>query len=273
MKKKWLIALLIPLLFGCEKPLSIAPAIILIESTTIEVLDKVEIQVDEYADRNGKRISPENIKWTIEDLGGNTVKNDFPDSTSIFWAPENSGEYVIRVEVAYENDEISSAFKKVTAFEGIGSFKKKMAGHWKGTGTRIHDNRSWGIDVFIDSTGHYYGTADFHSFDPYCEQGVFNVGRMDYYTNWAQDSCGVPFEVPCAIIELLEVIDNVGSGIIWIPWIQINNGVMEPHHCNDLFVVEDLTLSPDRQELYFEFNLFPEFRYQEWDRKFELTRQ
>ncbi len=273
MNKKLMLLLLIVTLTGCEKPINITAPTILIQNETIYVAEQLKISVEEYADIDGSRIKADYYKWSIENSQGTVIKEDFKDSSSVYWMPENNGYFIIKVKIGYDDNKSITTLKEVNVFENEGSLSKKITGHWKGTGTRRQGNGEWGVDLYIDSTGHYYGTADFYSFNPYCEKGVFNCERLDFYLNGQLDSCGIPGDVPGQRLELFEVINNKGFGVVWIGWTSYNYGEFPVYECIDLYDIEDLQLSLDGKELYFEFNNRGSNDYYEWERKFDLKKQ
>jgi len=265
--------LIITTLISCDKSINITPPTILIENETIYVAESINIRVEEYADIDGSIVNADYYKWSIENSEGFVIKENFKDSSSVNWIPENAGYFIIKVKIGYDNNKSITALKEVNVLENESSLRNNITGHWKGTGTRRYDNGEWGIDLYIDSTGHFYGTADFYSFNPYCEKGVFNCGRLDYCKDWVLDSCGVPGEVPCQRLELTHVLNNKGFGVVWIGWITYNNGVFISQNCTDLYDIEDLQLSQDEKALYFEFNERGSNDYYEWEMKFDLIKQ
>jgi hypothetical protein len=273
MKMKWIGFFLFATLIGCEKSINITTPTILIEDVTLSVAKQVTIRVEEYADIDGSRVKADYFEWTVEDSKGTIVKSDFKDSSIVYWVPENAGYFIVKVKIGYDQNKSITALKEVNVYESTGSLKKKITGHWKGTGTRRYDNGEWGIDLYIDSTGHYYGTADFYSFDPYCEKGVFNSGRLDYYKDNVGDSCGVPGDIPCQRLEINNVENNVGSGVAWIGWIYYNNGIFISQNCTDVYDIEDLVTTNEGKKLYFEFNDRGSNDYYEWIMKFDLVKQ
>ncbi len=273
MKKTWIVFLLLAALISCDKSIDISSPTILIENELLSISEQVTLRVVEYVIIDGIHLNADYFEWLVEDSEGNIVKNDFKDSSMVYWIPDSAGYFVIKVKIGYDNNKSIQAIKDVNVYETVASLKKKMIGHWKGVGTRHYDNSEWGIDLYIDSTGHYWGTADFYSFDPYCNTGVFHSGRLDYYTDNLLDSCGVPDEASCATLELNEANNNKGFGVVWIAWIRYSNGILQPEHCTDLFDIEDLEISQDGQRLYFEFNDRGSDDHYEWKRKFDLVKQ
>lgn len=272
MKKIWISIVILILLISCENSINITPPIILIENSSPSVSDEIKIRVEEYADVDGNRINADYFDWSVEDADGHAIEDDFIDSSAIKWIPEEAGYYIIKVKIGYDKNKSITALREINVSEIVGSLMPKLAGHWKGTGTRFWDNATWGIDLYIDSTGHYHGKADF-TFNPYCESGVFHSGRLDYFTDWTFDSCGIPGELPCQRLELTDVIENKGKGVVWIGSIEYNNGELANQGCNDLYIIEDLELIENGNTLYFEFNYKGTSISEEWIMKFNLTRQ
>lgn len=272
MKTKWFVLFYLILLIGCEESINITLPTILIEDISPSVFEEIEIRVEEYADIEGDRVYADYFLWSVEDNAGNIIKNDFADSSAIFWVPEKSGYFIIKVKIGYDGNKSISAIREINVNESLISLKQKITGHWTGTGTEVYYNREWSLDLYIDSSGHYYGSAEYNNFDPYCEKGVFNTERLDYFINWQWDSCGVPGEVPCQRLEINEIVDNKGIGVAWIGWISYNNGILTDQSCTDVYKIEDMEISIDGNELYFEFNNQGNDVY-EWVKKFQLSRQ
>jgi hypothetical protein len=273
MKKNWIVLLFLTTLFGCENSINITSPTILIENVTLSAAEQIKIKVEEYADIDGNRVIADYFKWIIVDSAGIVVKDDFKDSSIVYWVPEDAGYYIIKVKVGYDTNKSITALKEVNVNESTVSLKKKMTGHWKGIGTRQYDMGEWGVDLYIDSTGHYYGTADFYNFDPYCEKDVFNTGGVEYDNNEAFDSCGVPFEIPCQSLEIKNVKSNKGIGVVWIGFTTYNDGIIFSQGCEDVYDIENLEISNDRKKLYFEFNTRGSYDTYEWLKKFDLVKQ
>lgn len=240
--------------FGCEKEINITTPTILIENSSVAVLDSVTVEVDEYADIDGARVNAEYFDWYIENSDGEVIADDFPDSKTIVWIPQNAGYFLIKVKIGYDNNKSITSIKEITIIESAVSVQKKIIGHWKGKGTRGYGGE-WGIELFIDSTNHFYGTADYYSFDPYCEKGVFNMERLDYFHGPINgvgsylDSCGIPGEKKHEKIKVLEIEENKGKGKITIGWVNVYTDVTDTSYFdvsfNHLFIEND--------NLYFEF--------------------
>ncbi len=254
--KKIVIVLLIATLFcRCEKEVNITLPTILFEKTSASVLDSVKIRVEEYADIDGERVHADYYDWHIENTNGEVIAKNFPDSGTIDWIPQEAGYFLIKVKIGYDNNKSITSIKEITVMESVASLQKKIIGHWKGKGTRGYDGGEWGIELFIDNSSHFYGIADYYDFNPYCEKGVFNIERLDYYHGPAngigsyQDSCGIPGEISCEKIKVIEVEENKGKGKITVGWIAVFNDVTDTS-CFDLNF-NNLTIEDDR--LYFEF--------------------
>jgi hypothetical protein len=272
MKRFSTILMLILFLAGCEKSINITPPVILIENSSFSVSEEIIIRVTEFAEVDGTRIYPDYYNWFIENSDGAIVGDNFKDSSAIKWIPQESGYFLIKVKIGYDKNKSITAIKDINVSESPHSLQIKIAGHWKGTGYRIYGGE-WGIDLYVDSTGHYYGTADYYDFDPYCDKGVFNTERFDFCRNGDYiDSCGIPGDVPCQRLEIHAVDDNKGFGVIWTGWEYMY--VEEySYGCADVYDIEDLEISSDRNQLYFEFNQRGSVNYSEWVMKFTLTRQ
>ncbi|MBS4057495.1 MAG: hypothetical protein KGZ82_09280 [Bacteroidales bacterium] len=270
--KNFLIACMILVaLASCEKAIDITPPTILIAQTSLTVSDSIKLRVEEYANIDGKRVSADYFHWFIEDTDGAVVVDDFDDAAEVYWVPQQAGYYIVKVKIGYNNNKSITALKEVNVYESVVSLQAQMAGHWVGTGTRWYDLGKWGIDLYIDNNGHYYGTADFYSFDPYCERGVFHTERLDYCTNWTLDSCGVPGEVGCARLIITETSNNQGSGHALTGSILFNNGELVNTDCNEIWKILNLRVSHDPDSLCFEFNYLPEGNNNDWIMKFELV--
>jgi hypothetical protein len=217
----WLF-ILVSFLTGCDKSINITPPTILVENSTPSASDNIEIRVVESADIDGKTIKADYYKWLITDSGENTIASGFPDSSVIYWTPNIAGYFLIKVTIGYDGNKSISAIREISITESTGTLSVRMPGHWKGIGKRGYDGAEWGIDLNIDSNYAFTGTADFYSFDPGCDKGVFNIGGIYYYEEPVInegslfDSCTAAPNLECQKIELLEVQDNKGSGKIWI---------------------------------------------------------
>ncbi len=255
MKKISIILALVIFLFGCENEINIALPIILIENTSVSVLDTVSIKVEEYADIDGSRINADYYDWYIENSSEVIIADDFSDSSSISWIPQEAGYFLIKVKIGYDNNKSITAIKEITIWESTVSLQRKIIGQWEGKGIRGYDQGEWGIELVIDSSSHFYGTADYYSFNPYCEKGVFNIERLDYYhgpingVDSYQDSCGVPGEINCEKIKIMEIGENRGKGKITVGWISVYTDVIDTS-CFDISF-ENLIIEDDN--LYFEF--------------------
>ena len=242
------------------------------EDDSPTVNEELKIEVEEYSDIDGVRVDADYFEWSIEDSEGNVLETDFEDSSIIYWIPEESGYQIVSVKIGYNGNKSSTAIREVTILDNADSFLNKMVGHWIGTGSRYSDSKEWGIDLYIDSTGHYSGTTDYYSFDPYCESGVFHVGRTNYRFDVGPDSCGPIEEVPCQRIEITNVEEQIGFGTIWIGWTTYINGLSSSYLCNDPFDLDDVSFNLDGNEIAFELNPKGE-EDPYWVSRFQLTRQ
>lgn len=255
MKKIGLILLAVIFFFGCEKEINITPPTILIENLSVPVLDSVTIKIEEYADIDKNRVNADYFDWYIENSNGKVIADDFPDSKTIVWIPQEAGYFLIKVKIGYDNNKSITAIKEITIMESAASLQKKIIGHWKGKGIRGYDGGEWGIELFIDSSSHFYGTANYYAFNPYCEKGVFNMERLDYFhgpingVESYQDSCGIPGEIKCEKIKVLEIEENKGKGKITIGWIYVYTDITD----TSCFDVNINNLSVENDNLYFEF--------------------
>jgi len=271
-KLKLITGFLLMLLWGCESDINITVPAILLQNDSPEVFDTIPMKVSEYADIDGVQQEAVFYRWVIEDAQGGVVKNDFPESKSVDWVPDSAGYFTVKVTVGYEKNKNVTVQREVKVSESVLSMQYKMAGHWLGTGTLWYNLGDWGLDLFIDSTGHYYGTADYYSFDPYCEKGVFHTERLDFQNNGYLDSCGVPGNIPCQKLQVTQLADNVGSGTFWSGYQLVEDGVMAMEGCVDMYLIKKLTISADGNSMYFEFK-DPYSPFDEWRAKFQFTRE
>jgi hypothetical protein len=275
MKKIVYTLTLLTFMLACKEEINITAPIILIENTSVSVLDTVIINVEQYVDIDGDRINADYFEWYIENSDGEVIADDFPDSETIVWVPQESGYFLIKVKIGYNKNKSITTIKEITVMESVASLQKKIIGHWKGTGTRRYNgvpNGNWGIDLYIDNKGHYYGQADYYEFDPYCEKGVFNTERLDFDNGNYIDSCGIPGNIPCQRLEITGIENNKGFGIFWGGWGYVYIDQYN-YNCSDVYDIEDLEISSDGKQLYFEFNNRGADDYYEWEKKFMLTKQ
>lgn len=255
MKKISIILISVIFLFGCENGVNITLPTILLENTSVSVLDTIPIKVEEYADIDGSRVNADYFDWYIENSDGEVIADDFPDSGTIAWIPQEAGYFLIKVKIGYNNNKSITAIKEITIMESAASLQMKIIGHWKGIGTRGYDGGEWGIELFIESNNHYFGTANYYSFNPYCEKGVFNLERLDYFhgpingIGSYQDSCGIPGEIDCQKIKVLEIEENKGKGKITIGWVSVYTDVTD----TSCFDVNFNNLTVENNNLHFEF--------------------
>jgi hypothetical protein len=242
---------------GCDKAINIMPPAILVENSTPSASDTIEIKVVEFADIDGQEIKADYYKWLITDSDEKTIASGFPDSSVIYWTPNLSGYFLIKVTIGYDGNKSITAIREISVTESTGTLSKKLAGHWKGIGKRGYDGAEWGIDLDIDSNYSYTGTADFYGLDPGCDKGVFNIGGIYYFEeptiNQGSlfDSCTVAPNLECQKIVLLEVKENKGSGKIWI-----SGGEIIKNYSNTLACFEqdfkNLNFSNNNETLNFE---------------------
>ncbi len=278
MKFKFIVLLFSLIILSCESSINIIPPTILIENTSPSVLEEIKIVVKEYGDIDGVRIEADYFEWTIEDFENNLVKNDFSDSSTVYWTPEKAGHFIIRVRIGYDSNKSITAVKGITVTESPISLMTKIKGHWIGTGVSQDqkewgiDIQEWGIDIHFENNGRYYGTAIYESFEPYCAKGVFNEGYLEYYSGNVFDSCSIPGHVYCQHFEIQEVKDNKGSGTVHIGWTTYIDGELFQQWCTEVYDLEELELSSNGDTLYFEFN-YPGQDEFDWLKKFQLIRQ
>jgi hypothetical protein len=253
---KWTLSIVILLLFaGCESAINITPPIILTENSTPATLDSVVIKVEEYADIDGVRINADYYDWFIENSESETIKDDFPDSSVINWVPQEVGYFIIKVKIGYEGNKSITAIKEITITESTVNLQKKVIGHWKGKGVRGYDHGEWGIELVIEDNNHYYGLATYYGFDPYCEKGVFNTGRLTFYHGPVnhegsyQDSCGIPGNMPFQKIIITGIEENKGIGKIAIGSVSIWTDYIDTSY----FEMPFNNLIVDNEKLHFEF--------------------
>lgn len=255
MKKIGFILFIAIFFFGCEKEINITTPTILIENSSVAVLDSLSIKVEEYADIDGERLNADYFDWYIENSNGEVIAEDFPDSETIVWIPQEAGYFLIKVKIGYDKNKSITSIREITIIESVASLQNKIIGHWKGKGTRGYDGGEWGIELFIDSSSHFYGTADYYAFNPHCEKGVFNMERLDYFhgpingVGSYQDSCGIPGEKKYDKIKVLEIEENKGKGKLTIGWVYVYTDVKDTSY----FDVNFNNLSVENGNLYFEF--------------------
>jgi hypothetical protein len=276
MKKMSIILITVTLLLACKKEINITPPTILIENMTASVLDSVTIKVEEYASIDGERIIADYYTWTIENSDGKIQADSFPDAPMIYWIPQKAGYYLVKVKIGYDNNKSITTIKEITIKESTLSLQNKMVGHWKGKGTRYYFEDQWAIDVYFDSTGHYYGTADYYSFDPYCEKGVFNTERLDYLNNNELVDCGTPGNIACQRIAINKVVDNKGFGYVNIgnESVDVSNimDTVTSFSCSYMYDLYNLEFSNNDKILKFEF-MWSYGVDDAWFKKIELVRQ
>lgn len=255
MRKPFLLLIASLMLVTCEDEINITTPTILIEHAVPSVLDRITLKVEEYAEINGKRIEADYFDWLIYNSDGDTIDDDFQNSSTVIWVPGEAGYFLIKVKIGYDNNKSITAIREIVITESTRSLKKKIIGHWKGKGIRGYDGGEWGIDLVIEEDYHYYGYADFYGFDPYCDKGVFLGGRVDYWhgpnggIGSYHDSCGVPGNILCQKIEILEIEDNTGVGKMWYGMVNIWTDFIDTS-CYD---VKFNNLTADDKNLYFEF--------------------
>jgi hypothetical protein len=255
MKKSGWLIILVSFLTGCDKSIDILPPTILVENSTPSASDRIEIRVLEFADINGEIIKADYYNWRITDSDENVIASDFPDSSIIYWTPNISGYFLIKVTIGYDGNKSITAIREISVTESTGTLSGKLIGHWKGIGKRGYDGAEWGIDLYIDSNYYYSGIADFYSFDPGCDKGVFNIGGIRYYEepviNQGSlfDSCTAAPDLECQKIEVLEISENSGSGRILISGGEVIKNVSNTLTCfeqefkNLSFINNNKTLS------------------------------
>lgn len=273
MKKNLFLIILAFSILSCEKEINITTPTIIVENPSISVFDSIKIKVEEYADIDGEEIKAEYFDWSVETFEGNIVKTDFPDSKTINWVPQISGKFIIKVKIGYDNNKSITATKDISVQFTAESLAKQLIGHWFGTGIRKLDLKEWELDLYFETKGHFYGTAYYNNFDPYCDNGVFNTGTISYYTNNELDSCGVPGELECERFDIQELKNGKGIGVVSTGWTTYIDGELFQEYCSPSYDLEDLEFSANGDTLYFEFNDYGPYDFYDWVKKFKLVRK
>lgn len=216
-----LISLLAIVFVGCEAAVNITQPTILVSEQNPMVYEPFLITVEEYADVDGVRYFPEYFQWIIRTENNEIVNVELPDSSSVEWAPNNAGYYIVSVKIGYDKNKSITAIKDVMVYESLQSLKENIAGHWIGTGKREDDFAEWGIDLTIEDNLHYSGKATYFDFYPNCALDVFNIENLSYLKlypggGWSFDSCGVIGDLSGRRFEFLQMDDLKASGNVWI---------------------------------------------------------
>lgn len=111
-KKIFIPILLLILLICCEKSLEV-PRVIS-DKSTYSTGEQIEFWVKVYDYSDGTKFIPEYYSWYIENSIGDIIKDDFNDTTNIFWTPDSTGFYIVNVEIGYETNHRVTSIKEIT---------------------------------------------------------------------------------------------------------------------------------------------------------------
>lgn len=255
MKKNCIILILISILISCEKSINITPPTILVDNISPSALEEIKIRVEEYAEIDGERVNADYFDWSVETSDGNVIKDDFNDSTIIFWTPEEAGYYIIKVKIGYDNNKSITAIKEILINESPTSLHYKIAGNWTGHAVRVW-GPEWDLDISFDSSGYCSGevTNDYGFIG-----GINSIFYSGGIWCWHKDGYGIACDensnypdYPCQRILIEGVNDNAGYGKVWVGYGDVYGDDPIVYNCNSTnYYLHRLTIDSETGELFF----------------------
>lgn len=219
-------------------------------------MEEIKIRVEEYAEIDGDRVYADYFDWSVETSDGHVIKNDFNDSTIIFWTPEEAGYYIIKVKIGYDNNKSITALKEILIKESPTSLHYKMAGDWTGHAVRVW-GPEWDLDISFDSSGYCSGevTNDYGAIG--CNSIFFSGGTWYWHEDGYGIGCDENTNYPCQRILIEGVNDNVGYGKVWIGWGDVYGDNPVVYECiSTCYYLHRLTIDNETGELFFRLRYY-----------------
>jgi len=242
----WVLPLIISVLYACVP--KVTPVEITVHNPVLLALDEIKIQVPEQVIYDGIFYDIENYEWSIEDESGQVIKNDFPDAAFITWIPQKLGEYVILVDIKYNDSEGVTSSKEIQVLESPKSLQYKLAGEWEGHANRSTSG-SWDLIMRFDSTGRCNGEVT-NNYGTGSEGSIF--GR-EGKTGTLHGDCANAGDCECQGIYIDGISDDnwIGRVELLRTWLWYNGPCYNACEClNHLLFLEEIRIDRSSDELY-----------------------